>query len=187
MMLFRYALLVMIAVVLNPKGSVVAAELPSASGPVILTVTGKIEHTNRPAFNAFDDAFTNFHERQFQNAAEFDVAMLEGLGMREVEVNYEPWPRPVRLAGPLLADVLDLVGATPSSLTVLALDGFAVELSPEDLANEAWIVAIKQDGELMNIGQRGPVWVVFDPGEDKTIVAEEEGIWPWAAFFIEVN
>jgi hypothetical protein len=176
-----------IAAMVGPVGSGLAADLPSASGQVVLTVAGEIENTNRPAFTEFDDAFTNYHDRKFDNAAEFDLGMLEDLGMREVEVNYEAWPRPVRLAGPLLKDVLDAVGAEPSQLTVLALDGFAVELSAEDLASETWIVAIQLDGELMSLGQRGPAWVVFDPGEDETITAEEEGTWPWAAFFMQVD
>jgi hypothetical protein len=183
----RYMLMVMITVVLGPFGSGLATDLPSANGQVILTVAGKIDKTNRSAFDAFEDPFTNYHDRQFEKAAEFDLAMLERLGMQEIEVSYEAWPRPVRLAGPLLADVLDAVGAAPSQLTVLALDGFAVELSAEDLAMETWIVAIQIDGHPMNLGQRGPAWVVFDPGEDKTITAEEEGTWPWAAFFMQVD
>ncbi len=183
----RYMLLAIITAGLGPFGSGLAADLPSTSGQVVLTVAGKIENTNRPAFDEFEDPFTNYHDRQFDEAAEFDLAMLEGLGMREIEVNYEAWPRPIRLAGPLLVDVLDAVGAEPSQLTVLALDGFAVELSAEDLARETWIVAIQLDGHYMNLGQRGPAWVVFDPGEDKTITADEEATWPWAAFFMQVD
>ena len=107
--------------------------------------------------------------------------------MREVEVSYEDWPRPVRLSGPRLDDVLSAVGAEPEMITTLALDGFAADLSSDALRQEDWIVAIKLDGDYLNIGQRGPAWVVFDPGEDKSITAEEEGTWPWAAFFIEVK
>jgi len=69
----------------------------------------------------------------------------------------------------------------------VALDGFAVDMSSEDLNREDWIVAIKQDGAYMSVGQRGPAWVVFDPGDDKSITPEEEGSWPWAAFFIEIK
>lgn len=187
MVALRYALIGTMVAVFSPMTAPMAADLEEASGPVILTVTGNIENTNRAAFDAFDDPFTNYHERPFEKAATFDRAMLEGLGMKEVEVNYEEWPRPVQLAGPLLADVLDAVGAEPSAVTVVALDGFAVEISAEDLAKESWIVAIKQDGAFMDLGQRGPAWVVFDPSEDKSITAEEEGVWPWAAFFIEVD
>lgn len=166
---------------------VAADELSPAEGPVVLTIAGNIDNTNRPSFDEFKDPFINYHERPFEKAAEFDLPMLEALGMHEIEVNYEGWPAPVRLAGPRLNDVLDAVGAEPEAMVVLALDGFAVDFTDEDLNSEDWIVAIKQDGDYMSLGQRGPAWVVFDPGEDKAITAEEEGTWPWAAFFIEVK
>jgi len=187
MALFQSVLTVATIAISCSFGASWAADLPPASGQAILTVTGKIEHPNRPPFDEFEDPFTNYHDRKFDKAAEFDLAMLEGLGMHEVEVNYEAWPRPIRLAGPFLADVLEAVGAEPGLLTVLALDGFAVELTKQDLAGEDWIVAIQLDGEYMNLGQRGPAWIVFDPGEDKSITADEEGTWPWAAFFMQVD
>lgn len=184
---FARGLLVLGIMATGPAAGSLAADLAPASGQVILTVVGKIEHTNRQPFDKFEDAFTNYHERTFDKAAEFDLAMLEELGMHEIEVNYEGWPRALRFAGPRLTDVLDAVGAEPELLSVLALDGFASELPAEVLASEDWIVAIKLDGHHMNIGQRGPVWVVFDPGEDKSITAEEEGTWPWAAFFMDIQ
>ena len=164
-----------------------AADLSPAEGPVVLTIVGEIENTNRPSFDAFSDPFINYHERTFDKAAEFDVSMLESLGMHEIEVNYEDWPGPVQLGGPRLSDLLEAVGAEPEAMVVLALDGFAVDITSDALAKEDWIVAIKQDGGYMGVGQRGPAWVVFDPGDDKSITAEEEGSWPWAAFFIEIK
>ena len=182
----RHSMLAVLAVTAT-SGMVGAAELSPATGQVVLTIVGNINHTNRGGFDEFEDPFTNYHERTFEKAAEFDHAMLESLGMKEVEVNYEGWPRPVRLAGPGLDAVLEAVGAEPESITTLALDGFAVDLTSDMISQEDWIVAIKQDGHYMNIGQRGPAWIVFDPGDDNAITAEEEGSWPWAAFFIEVR
>lgn len=164
-----------------------AAELSPAGGPVVLTVVGEIGNTNRSSFDAFNDPFINYHERKFDNAAEFDLSMLEALGMHEIEVNYEDWPEPVHLAGPRLNDLLAAVGAAPEAMVVVALDGFAVDMSSDVLEREDWIVAIKQNGDYMGVGQRGPAWVVFDPGDDKSITSEEEGSWPWAAFFIEIK
>ncbi len=164
-----------------------AAGLSPATGPVILTVSGNIDQTNRPPFDEFEDAVLKYHDKSFDQAAEFDHTMLEALGTHEVEVSYEEWPETIRFEGPRLSDVLELVGANPTKVTVVALDGFASELSKEDLGNHDWIAAIKRDGEYLNLGQRGPVWVVYDPGPDKEITAEEEGTWPWAAFYIEVE
>ena len=164
-----------------------AADLPPATGPVILTVSGNIEQTNRPPFDESEDVLTYFHERSFDKAVEFDRAMLEALGMHEYEVNYEEWPEAILFEGPRLSDVLELVGAKPTMLTVVALDLFASEISKEDLGNHEWIVALKRDGEYLRLGQHGPVWVVYDPGPDKEITSEEEATWPWAAFYIEVE
>lgn len=173
--------------VMAASGLGAAAELPPAEGQAVLTIVGNILHTNRPGFDEFEDPFINYHERTFEKAAEFDLAMLEALGMQEIEVNYEAWPRPVRLSGPRLDDVLEAVGAEPMAITTVALDGFAVELTSDVLDREEWIVAIKLDGKYLDIGQRGPAWIVFDPGDDKSITAEEEGSWPWAAFYIELR
>ncbi len=169
------------------SGMGIAAELPPAEGQAVLTIVGNIQHTNRPGFDEFEDPFINYHERTFQKAAEFDLVMLEALGMQEIEVSYEDWPRPVRLSGPRLEEVLNAVGAEPETMTAVALDGFAVEMTGDDLDREEWIVAIKLDGKYLDIGQRGPAWIVFDPGDDKSITPEEEGTWPWAAFYIELQ
>ena len=49
-----------------------AEELEPPDGTVMLTVTGKIGHTNRLAFDPLRDKFVAFHERGFKKAAEFD-------------------------------------------------------------------------------------------------------------------
>lgn len=176
-----------VSAILASSDMAASAQLEAAGGQAVLTIVGNIAHSNRPGFDEFEDSFIKYHERRFEKAAEFDLAMLEAFGMKEIEVNYQDWPAPIRLAGPALDDVLAAVGADPTAITMLALDGFAVELSEDVLSKEDWIVAIKRDGKYLGIGQRGPAWIVFDPGDDKTITAEEEGIWPWAAFFIEVQ
>lgn len=184
---FSRGLMLVCVVLLGIMGSTQAADLEPAKGPVVLTVIGKIENTNRPPFDEFEDPFVNFHEWSFEKAAEFDLAMLESLGMHEFEVNYEAWPRSIRLAGPRSKDILGQVGAKPTLITMLSLDGFAVELSNDDLDNEDWIVAVKLDKHYMNLGQRGPAWIVFDPGPDQSITEEEEATWPWAAFLIDIE
>lgn len=183
----RNAILAVSGITVISGMGAMAEELPPADGQAVLTIVGDIQHTNRSGFDVFEDPFINYHERTFEKAAEFDLTMLESLGMQEIEVSYQDWPRPVRLAGPRLDDVLDAVGAEPTKMTTVALDGFAVELTRDDLDERDWIVAIKRDGEYLDIGQRGPTWIVFDPGDDKSITAEEEGSWPWAAFYIELQ
>ena len=164
-----------------------ATELATPGGPVVLTVTGNITQTNRGPFNDFEDAFLKHHERRFQKAAAFDLAMLEGLGMHDVVIEYDAWPKSYRFQGPWLKDVLTAVGAVGRKVTILALDGFAQEISKQDLEAYDWIVAIKRDGRFLDIGRHGPLWVVYGRRDGKAMTEEDEQRWPWAAFMIDVQ
>ena len=165
----------------------IAAELTKAVGPVVLTVAGNITETNRSAFSEGEDAFLGYHEKSFAKAAEFDLAMLESLGLQEVVIDLDGWPKPMTLQGPRLADVLAAAGAAGRDITVVALDGFGSEISAEDIAADDWIVGLKRDGRALGIGQRGPLWVVYGKRDGSALTAEDEMRWPWAAFFIEVK
>ncbi len=162
-----------------------AEDLRPPTGPVVLTVAGKVSATNRGAFDPFDDAFTNYHERTFDAAAAFDLGMLEGLGLHKVTLQAPDWPRPQVLEGPWLRDVLAAAGAMGDEITTVALDGFAVILSAEDLAAQDWLLAIKRDGAYLGIGERGPAWLVYAPKDGSAPTADDEARWPWAVFFIE--
>jgi hypothetical protein len=159
----------------------------AAAGPVVLTVTGKIGKTNRPAFDETQDLFFKYHERTFPGAFEFDLAMLEALGTAKAEVAYSGWPRPVNVEGPPLREVLSAAGVESGSIRITALDGFATELDFSSLAEQDWIVALKSDGRYFGIGQRGPSWVLYARRDGKVATTEDESRWPWAAFMIEVE
>ncbi|NIA69976.1 hypothetical protein HBA54_15335 [Pelagibius litoralis] len=173
--------------VLNAGPGAQAADLPKASGPVVLTVAGQVSKTNRPGFSAFEDGFLNYHEKSFGPAAEFDLAMLEALGMQKVEVSFDAWPSSYTFEGPWLKDVLTAAGASGRDITIVALDGFGSEISAEDIAAFDWIVGVKRDGRYLTIGQRGPLWVVYRRPDGKAPTAEDEQRWPWASFYIEVK
>ena len=164
-----------------------AAELGQPAGQVVLTVAGDVGATNRGPYDDFEDGFFKHHERKFDKAAAFDLAMLEGLGMHEVTVAYSGWPKAFRFEGPWLKDVLAAAGASGKDLSVLALDGFASDISAADVAAYDWIVAVKRDGRYLDIGQRGPTWIVYARRDGKPFGAEDEQRWPWAAFMIEVK
>jgi hypothetical protein len=183
----RAALLAGMIVLLPATAALAAEALPVPQGPVVLTIAGVIGTSNRPPFEASEDTFLNFHERSFDKAAEFDLAMLEALGMHEIEVRYADWPKPHKFQGPWLKDVLAAVKAGGATLTVLALDGYAQEVPRASLDKHAWLVALKRDGRYLKIGQRGPTWVLFAPAGSEAATEEDEQQWPWAAFFIEVK
>ena len=159
--------------------SVVASDL--------LTVAGKVRTTNRDPYEPFRDAFFKHHDRSFQKAFSFDLSALQKLPQHEVHAHVQGWPRAVRGKGPLLRDVLKVAGASSGAkLTVMALDGYAVEFEPTDLAAHDWVLAIEADGEPLGIGGRGPTWLMYDTG-GKTLEPDREAKWVWSAFLIIVE
>ena len=164
-----------------------AAEPATPTGQVVLTIAGNIAASNRPAFDDFEDGFLKYHDKSFARAVSFDLAMLEALGMQSVTIDIDAWPRPARFEGPWLTDVLAAAGASGKDVTLFALDGFGSALSAADVAAFDWIVGVKRDGRYLDIGQRGPLWVVYQRRDGKPVTDEDEQRWPWATFYIEVN
>lgn len=164
-----------------------AASLEEPASPVIVTVTGKVANTNRAAFDPAHDALLKYHERSFDKAAEFDLPMLEALGLHSVEVRIPEWPAPVTVEGPYLRDLLAAVGAEGDTISLVALDGYASELSKSDVEALDWIVGLRADGKPLGLGQRGPLWVVYTYPDGRALTAEDELRWPWATFYIEVE
>src|SRR5690606_4368776 len=102
-----------------------AEALEPPRGLTVVTIVGEIADTNRGPFDEAEDKFFAYHEYRFDRAAAFDLAMLEALGLHEVTIDYDGWPGPIEFAGPRLHDVLDAVGATGTTVTLVALDGYA--------------------------------------------------------------
>jgi hypothetical protein len=165
-----------------------AADLPAPAGPAILTVAGAVDRPNRGPVDPFADAFFAFHEIAFDRAAEFDLAMLESLGMHEIRAHYPNWPGPSTFEGPLLADVLAAAGAGGQTLRAVALDGYASEIPLADLAKYQVVLALKRDGRYLGIGGRGPAWIVY-PREDhpELQAATDDAGLAWAAFVLMVE
>ena len=162
-----------------------AADMKSPTGPVILTVAGSVSVTNRSAFDESNDAFFRYHDQTFDKAVVFDRAMLEDLGVTEIRIAYKDWHGPIACSGPLLTDVLKAARCSGGSLRTLALDGFATEISAEEVGARDWVLATRANGRPHDIGGRGPLWLVFDPPGDRPATEEEENMWPWALFFVQ--
>ncbi|MCY3702189.1 MAG: hypothetical protein OXG16_05840 [Rhodospirillales bacterium] len=161
-----------------------AADMKSPAGPVILTVAGSVSAANRSAFDEQNDAFFRYHDQTFDKAVVFDRAMLEELGVTEIRIAYQDWQHPITFSGPLLVDVLKAAGCSSGPLRTLALDGFATEISAEDVGARNWVLATRANGRPHGIGGRGPLWLVFDPPGNRPATEEEENMWPWALFFV---
>jgi hypothetical protein len=126
-------------------------------GMVMLTIGGAIDNANRDPSDAKRDEFLSYHQLSFINGFELDRAMLEALPQQELTVQPPETEAPARYEGPLLKEVLALAGARRGVVTLRALDGYATELSAEEVEGSDWILALKADGKPLGIGQQGPI------------------------------
>jgi hypothetical protein len=140
----RYLALLVFAVGVLPVGDASAqTALPKPAGPVILTVTGSIDHQR----------------------AEFDAAMLEGIGTGRIQTS-TPWTdgRPV-FEGVPVRDLLARVGAHGTTVTVVALNEYRMQIPISDFAKYPVLLAMKMNGETLRIRDKGPLWLVYPQDE----------------------
>lgn len=133
----------------------VAGDLPKPQGKVVLTVTGKIGTQNSA------------------EGAQFDLAMLESLPGRVSSVNTPWYDSRKTFEGPLGSAVLDAVGATGTTLRVVALNDYAAEIPAEDFRKHAVILATKLDGKPMSVREKGPIFVIYPFDADPSLFNEK--------------
>ena len=163
-----------------------AAQAP-LRGPVILTVSGAISNPSRGAMDEGRDKFFAYNDVDFERAAQFDYAALQGIGIVKVKADF-PMGGPVhQFEGPLLADVLAAAGAEGSTVTVKALDGYQVDLDyAESVANGA-VVALKRDGVPFALGDYGPTQIVFPRAERADLAEMNDDTWIYSIYYIHVE
>ena len=116
--------------------------IPEPTGPVILTVGGRIKSGK---------------------LVRFDLATLESLGLIRFTTPTSWTTEPAAFEGVLLSALLDIVGADPAATTLnlIALNDFE---SPAPIADgRKWpvMLALKRDGEYMSRRDRGPIWMIY--------------------------
>jgi hypothetical protein len=126
-----------------------AAQLQAPKGDVILSVTGKITHTNTP-----------------EGAAEFDRDMLEALGLDSFTTQTPWYPNPVAFEGVLAAKVMAAVGAQGTLATATALNDYSTEIPVADFARFGVLFALKRDGAYMPVRDKGPIFIVYPYDKD---------------------
>ena len=123
--------------------SAAAGKLPEPTGPVLLTLSGRVGQPNQGA------------------QAVFDLAMLTALAQRRFSVK-TPWdPRPVSSEGPLLREVPQAAEARGSRLTLSAINDYKVEIPMEDLEHWDVVLALKMNGQAIPARTKGPLFVVY--------------------------
>jgi hypothetical protein len=137
-------------------GSVVAARaraqpLGVPGGAVVLSVGGHIARTN-----------------QGERAA-FDMTMLEALAQQSITTK-TPWYKEARkFTGPLLRDVLGLVGATGATLRLTALNDYRIDVPFDDARRFDVLLARAIDDRPITVRERGPLFVIYPFDHDAAL------------------
>lgn len=163
----------------------VAAEAP-LRGPVILTISGNITNPSRGAVNE-DDKYFTYSDVSFEQAAQFDYASLLGMGMVTVNADFPMGGTVHSFEGPLLADVLAVAGAVGATVTIRALDGYAVDLDYAEAVANGAVVALKRDGAPFALGDYGPTHLVFPRADRADLADMNDDTWIYSIYHIHVE
>lgn len=128
-----------------------AAPLPTPSEKPILTISGKISATNK------------------NDTAQFDRQMLEALGTISLETATPWYQGPMKFEGVLLSKLMEHVGASGKSATVIALNDYSSEIPLEDFTKYKVILALKLNGEYIPVRERGPLFIVYPFDSDPVL------------------
>ncbi|RII37994.1 oxidoreductase [Pseudooceanicola sediminis] len=120
-----------------------AEPLAKPVGDVVLTVSGNISNTNDG------------------EAAKFDRAMLEEIGMVDISTN-SPWYDEVKtFSGVPMKDLMELVGAKGTTINAVALNDYETEVPMSDAQETGMILAMKLDGQDMEVRDKGPIFLIY--------------------------
>jgi hypothetical protein len=117
--------------------------LPNPKGKIILTVQGKITNKN--------------HEER----AVFDHTMLANLDTFTITTS-TPWDVGIsEFTGCRLSKLVAAIEAQGTTMLVTALDGYEVAVPISDIKKYDPILAWAQNGKIMTIREKGPLWLIY--------------------------
>ena len=132
-------------------GAARAQALDAPSGTVVLTMRGKIKRTN-----------------QGDNAL-FDMAMLEGATQHSLTTK-TPWFKEQRkFTGPLLRDVLAMVGAHGNTLRIGALNDYRIDVPADDARRFDVTLARLIDDRPIPVREKGPLFMIYPFDSDAAL------------------
>lgn len=152
-------------------GALAEAPLPLPEGKVILTVDGQISRTNMP-----------------NRKVAWDLDMLEGLGTTTFRTR-TPWTEGVvAFEGILIRDVLKAVGADGDTAQAFALDDYSNEIPIKDFADFDVILAYATNSEMLDMDDKGPLWIMYPFDAHPGIDVEEKSahaVWQLACLRVK--
>ncbi len=110
---------------------------------VVLTVTGKVSHTNAGG------------------TASFDRAMLQGIGTSTLRTS-TPWTNGImEFRGVLVRDVLARAGAEGKVVRAIAHNDYIIDIPADDFSTYPVLLALEMNGTPLELKDKGPIWIVY--------------------------
>nr|WP_298682187.1 molybdopterin-dependent oxidoreductase [uncultured Dongia sp.] len=129
--------------------------LDAPTGPVLLTLSGAIGVTNAG------------------DTLQLDQVALDALPKTVIKTQ-TPWTEGlVEFEGVALKDLLTLAGAKGTALTATAINDYAVDIPVTDADNPHVIVALRLNGALMPVREKGPLWIIYPLTDEPELETEE--------------
>lgn len=165
-----FHLLSPLLVIAGVFAAIPALALDTATGKVILTISGKIGETNSA------------------KGAEFDLAMLEKLPQHTLTTQ-TPWEKtPTTFSGPLLRDVLAAAKASGTSIKAVALNDYKTTIPVSDALTFDMVLASRMNGQAIPVRTKGPLFIVYpydSRSELRSTTYYERSAWQLRALTIE--
>lgn len=152
--LVRRLSLVVAALLTLPLAGASAAPLSAPAGEPILAVSGNISNTNDG------------------KVARLDRDMLEAIGTVKV-TTMTPWyDHVVEFEGVSMKALMEYVGAEGSEVTAVALNDYRSAIPMADFDEFEVVLAMKRDGKLMPVRDKGPLFIVYPYDSDPDLKSE---------------
>lgn len=111
---------------------------------------------------------------------ELSMADLDGMPQESFETTTIWTEGTVSYGGVPLAEILDAVEVAGTTLRMVALNDYAVEMPIDEIGETYPVVATRMNGETMGVRDKGPYWVVFPYDSDpkyQTETTYSRSIW----------
>jgi hypothetical protein len=146
-------------------------DIPVPEGDPVVTVTGLIGTSN------VDDTI------------QMDMDTLESMRLVDYTLTDPFEDGVVTFRGPLMSDLLALweVPANATTLHMVALNDYSVDVPISDFSEYPVIFAIQQDGEYMPVSTRGPAMLVYPYDDFEFDRAIYDNYWIWQIKSIDVQ
>ena len=125
--------------------------LAAPTGSPVLTLRGKLKRINRG------------------DSAVFDMAMLEGVAQHSFSTKTPWFKEPRKFTGPLLRDLLSLVGASGATLRVSALNDYRIDIPVDDARRFDVTLARLIDDRPIAVRDKGPLFMIYPFDSDPTL------------------